>query len=148
MPYSHDVQLAAVADGADTLLSDAADPNYRPDSDDNLFRTFCRICERLAGESSYLGKTAILHKLFVKASSCGCCRHHLGRFLCVCARARDVEIYNMKCNACKMYARHHSCLASGMSADKDAKKADGHGAHNIIHGAAFFWFAFFRVVIS
>lgn len=84
MPYSHYVQLAAVAvDGADTLLADAADPNYRPDSDDNLFRTFCRICERLAGESSYLGKTAILHKLFLKASSCGCSRHHWGVFFCM-----------------------------------------------------------------
>lgn len=55
----------AAADGSVVV---AAEPNFRPDSDDNLFREFRRICERLAGESSYLGKTAILHKFFLKAS--------------------------------------------------------------------------------
>lgn len=61
------VQDAAAAAAAGDVVG-VVGPHFRPDSDDNLFHVFRRICERLAAESSYLGKTAILHTFFLKAS--------------------------------------------------------------------------------
>lgn len=48
-----------------------ADDNihYKKDSRDNLFSTFQKICSDLVNESSYTGKTEILHRLFFKAST-------------------------------------------------------------------------------
>lgn len=45
-----------------------SDPNYKEGSEDNLFRTFQRICNQVAAESSYLGKSAILNKFFKKVN--------------------------------------------------------------------------------
>lgn len=42
---------------------------YSENSKDNSFREFRKICCLLAEESSYLGKTSILHKFLLKASS-------------------------------------------------------------------------------
>lgn len=42
---------------------------YSEHSKDNTFREFRKICCLLAEESSYLGKTSILHKFLLKASS-------------------------------------------------------------------------------
>lgn len=60
--------LTNVQDAAAGDVAGVVGPHFRPDSDDNLFHVFRRICERLAAESSYLGKTAILHTFFLKAS--------------------------------------------------------------------------------
>lgn len=65
----HTTQQTTEAGAATDAAGAAVDANYRADSEDNLFRTFCSICERLADESSYLAKTAILQKMFLKASS-------------------------------------------------------------------------------
>lgn len=40
--------------------------NYNQNSDDNKFKEFCKICDKLSKESSYLEKTAILNRFFIK----------------------------------------------------------------------------------
>lgn len=40
--------------------------NYNPKSSDNKFEEFCKMCDKLSKESSYLEKTAILNRFFIK----------------------------------------------------------------------------------
>lgn len=53
-------------DNLKSISAISINKHYKEDSKDNLFREFRRICADIADESSYLGKTKILHTFLLK----------------------------------------------------------------------------------
>lgn len=53
-------------DNSKSISASAINKYYKKDSKDNLFREFRRICAEISNESSFTGKTKILHQFLLK----------------------------------------------------------------------------------
>ncbi|XP_037027117.1 DNA ligase 3 [Bradysia coprophila] len=91
--------------------------NFRENSEDNKFEEFCKICDKLAKESSYLEKTATLNRFFMKGSNGKQFEGNLFLWIKMLLPTADKQIYNLQSKQLiKLFSKLFNVNQSDMAA--------------------------------